>query len=75
MSPHRYLWLRRMNLARRSLSRAGPGKATVTSIATEHGFWELGRFSVEYRKLFGETPSTTLRSGPGETSVIAAHPV
>jgi AraC-like DNA-binding protein len=35
--------------------------ATVTEIATTHGFWELGRFSVEYRGLFGESPSTSLR--------------
>jgi hypothetical protein len=35
--------------------------ARVTDIATEHGFWELGRFSVNYRHIFGETPSVTLR--------------
>jgi AraC-like DNA-binding protein len=65
MSPHRYLWLRRMTLARRALSRADPTLKTVTEIATDLGFWELGRFSVAYRKLFGETPSATLRSAAG----------
>jgi AraC-like DNA-binding protein len=64
MSPKRYLWLRRMNLARRALRRADPEKKTVTEIATEYGFWELGRFSVAYRSLFGETPSTALRRPP-----------
>jgi AraC-like DNA-binding protein len=61
ISPHRYLWLRRMHQARRALSFADPTKKTVTTIANDHGFWELGRFSVAYRKLFGETPSTTLQ--------------
>jgi AraC-like DNA-binding protein len=61
MGPMHYLWLRRMHLAHRALLRADPAKATVTAIATEYGFWELGRFSVEYRALFGETPSAALQ--------------
>jgi AraC-like DNA-binding protein len=61
MGPIRYLWLRRMHLAHRALVRTVPGTATVTDIATDNGFWELGRFAIAYRTLFGETPSTTLR--------------
>jgi len=64
MSLHRYLWLRRMNLARRALTSAGPAGATVTAIAADYGFWDLGQFAVAYRTLFGESPSATLRRAP-----------
>jgi AraC-like DNA-binding protein len=64
MGPIRFLTLRRMHLVQRALSRAGPSSATVTRIVTDYGFWELGRFSVAYRALFGETPSETLRKKP-----------
>jgi AraC-like DNA-binding protein len=64
VSPIRYLWLRRMNLAHIALLRADATARTVTEIATGYGFWELGRFSVEYRTLFGERPSETLRRSP-----------
>jgi AraC-like DNA-binding protein len=73
MGPIRYLALRRMHLARRALLRSDPSKATVTRIATDHGFWELGRFSVAYRALFGESPSHTLRQAD-ERPAIANHP-
>lgn len=68
MGPIHYLWLRRMHLARRALLRSDGQATTVTEVATEHGFWELGRFSVEYRSLFGETPSASLRRATGETA-------
>jgi AraC-like DNA-binding protein len=65
VSPTQYLLLRRMNLARRTLQHSDPDVTTVTDVATDLGFWELGRFSVKYRQIFGETPSATLRaSGP-----------
>ena len=61
MSPKRYLWLRRMHLARRALRSADGERTTVTEIPSDYGFWEFGRFSVAYRSLFGESPSVTLR--------------
>jgi AraC-like DNA-binding protein len=75
MAPLRYLWLRRMHLARRALLRADPSKATVTQIATDHGFWELGRFSVAYQGLFGEPPSASLRKPSDYHKAIQASPL
>ena len=65
MGPKRYLLLRRMRLAQRALRQAAPDAASVTNIATRFGFWQLGRFAVEYQSLFGESPSATLRRQPG----------
>ncbi len=62
MGPKRYLLLRRMNLAWRALRRADAKTSTVTNIAANLGFWNFGRFSVEYKTLYGESPSTTLRN-------------
>jgi AraC-like DNA-binding protein len=65
MGAFRYLWLRRMHLAHRLF--LWPARdATVTGIATRCGFWELGRFSVQYQALFGEAPSISLHRAARE---------
>lgn len=63
IGPKHFLLLRRMNMVRRTLQRATPGETMVTEIAARYGFWQFGRFAGEYKALFGEAPSTTLRSG------------
>jgi AraC-like DNA-binding protein len=74
MGPIRFLTLRRMHLAYRALLHADPSNATVTRIVTNHGFWELGRFSVAYRELFGESPSETLRRPAEQTAILLNRP-
>lgn len=59
-SPMAWILERRLILAHQLLKRADACES-VTDIATNCGFTNLGRFSTCYRAKFGETPSDTLR--------------
>jgi AraC-like DNA-binding protein len=61
MGPMGFLRERRFEAARRALVAARRESVTVTQIAHLHGFMHLGRFSVGYRRRFGESPSAALR--------------
>ncbi|MCE9650421.1 MAG: helix-turn-helix domain-containing protein [Parvibaculum sp.] len=61
VGPKAYLRLTALSMARCVLVEASPGETSVTEVALNHGFPELGRFSVLYRQMFGESPSDTLR--------------
>jgi AraC-like DNA-binding protein len=63
VGPKKYLYLRRMHLARLALLGADAGVTNVTETATQFGFWQLGHFAVAYKRLFGESPSQTLHGG------------
>lgn len=58
-SPSDAITQRRLEAARRSLLDADDN-STVTQIAGDLGFYELGRFAKRYRQHFGESPSATL---------------
>lgn len=62
ITPLQYMKRHRMHLVHRELRADNSESATVTIIAQRWGFTELGRFSIEYRQLFGEHPSTTLNT-------------
>jgi AraC-like DNA-binding protein len=62
MGPATFRRRRRLEGARRDLIDGEPGEVKVIDVALRFGFFHLGRFSVEYRRSFGESPSDTLRS-------------
>jgi AraC-like DNA-binding protein len=64
LPPCRRLRMLRLSRARRALLSADCKLTKVTEIAISFGFAELGRFSVEYKKAFGESPSATLYRAP-----------
>jgi AraC-like DNA-binding protein len=61
VAPVRYLNWKTLHEVRRALKSANPSRATVTEIATQFGIWQFGRFARDYRFLFHELPSETLR--------------
>jgi AraC-like DNA-binding protein len=69
VSPMAYLRRARFAKVREALRHAEP-EENVTSIAMSLGFCHMGRFSVEYRKRFGESPSETFRQSRSTPSTI-----
>jgi len=61
ISPKNYLLHRRLSMARHELLTAEPSRNSVTGIAISHGFYEFGRFSQYYRRVFEESPRDTLQ--------------
>jgi len=59
VGPYRYLQYLRLSEVKRLLLSAED--RTITQVAMQYGFRELGKFGVLYRKLFGESPSETRR--------------
>jgi len=62
LSPTAFLRSIRLNGARRELRRLLRNERSVAQIAVDWGFNHLGQFSQDYRHLFDELPSETLRS-------------
>jgi AraC-like DNA-binding protein len=60
VGPMTFLKQRRLEAAQRSLLAADPSEKSVTDVALDCGLHHLGRFAVEYRAAFGESPSQTL---------------
>jgi AraC-like DNA-binding protein len=58
-SPMNFVKRVRLKHAREQLS-AGPPETTVTNVAFVCGFGNLGHFASDYKRAFGEAPSTTL---------------
>ena len=62
VSPKQFDLRERLFGARRALCEVDAARKTVTTIACEFGFFELGRFSRAYKAAFGESPSQTIKT-------------
>lgn len=60
MTPKAFLKGQKMYKVHRELWRANPAIFNVSNIANRYGFTHLGQFATDYRRMFGELPSTTL---------------
>jgi AraC family ethanolamine operon transcriptional activator len=61
--PARFMKLFRLNRVHAALCDAIP-PASIADTANRWDFWHMGQFARDYRRLFGEAPSQTLRRGP-----------
>jgi AraC family ethanolamine operon transcriptional activator len=64
VSPAAFLKTMRLNGVRRDLAETA-GSMPIGDVAARWGFWHLSQFSVDYKKLFGELPSATVRRASG----------
>ena len=60
-SPKAFTLIYRLNNVRKMLSRADPDIDRIYEIAGHYGFFHMGQFTTDYKYLFGELPSATLR--------------
>jgi AraC-like DNA-binding protein len=61
MSPMAYLKRQRLSGVRQTLLASEHTETRIIDVAANWGFWHMGHFTADYRKMFGETPSETLR--------------
>ena len=62
VSPNVYLREVRLNHARSELKQSDPGTTRVADVANRWGFWHMGQFAKDYRRLFDVRPSETLKA-------------
>ena len=59
LTPAAFLKARRLALVRRALQHS-VAAVSIGDLAAQHGFWHPGQFATDYRRAFGEAPSTTI---------------
>jgi len=60
-TPKAYTLIYRLNNAHKQLRHAEPSATHISDIAQQHGFWHMGQFCADYKKLFAMLPSETLK--------------
>jgi len=60
VGPKYYIQIRRLSGVRQHLLASENGES-ITDIANRWGFWHMGQFARDYRKMFGQLPSESLK--------------
>ena len=60
MSPKCYIRARYLSAVRDALANSPPG-TRIVDVANRWGFWHMGQFARDFRTMFGELPSSTLK--------------
>ena len=60
VGPKAYLIRQRLSSVRAELVSA-PGSIVIADVANRHAFWHMGQFAKDYKTMFGELPSETLK--------------
>jgi AraC family ethanolamine operon transcriptional activator len=63
LSPKQYLQAYRLNKVHRHLRQARNEGLNVSDVANGWGFWHMGQFARDYRRMFGSLPGETLEMG------------
>ena len=74
LSPTEYRRRRAMQQINRELRSSNVATSTVAEIAKRQGFKSLGQFAGDYRAVYGELPSATLRSSNGIAPISLRRP-
>lgn len=61
VGPHAYIRAVSLNGVRSHLKNSASPYGSVQDAAAAYGFWHMSQFAVDYRQLFGERPSDTLK--------------
>lgn len=62
MGAKKFLKMLRLNHVRHQLRTADREAPSIQEMAQNAGFWHMGNFAADYRRLFGETPTQTVAS-------------
>ncbi len=59
MGPKAFLQAWRLDRVRRELANSPRPAPAIADVANRYGFWHMGQFAADYRRMFGELPSQT----------------
>lgn len=59
VGPMTYLKIRRLENAHRRLTECGGSTLRIFDVAADFGFWHMGHFGADYKRMFGTTASRT----------------